>query len=209
MTEKLQDSGVVEAIANDLNRTFRLPNDLMITHRDCDVANAEYDPRRREVVICYQLVDEVRRTVYDPSITDEFMESLVEGTWIFVIHHEIGHALIDQYELPITGREEDAADEFATLMMIEADLALPALSAAVYWLKADDEKYTTVEFADEHSFDRQRFYAIVCTVYGSSPDKYSLLVEQGILPEDEAERCGAEYEQKVAAWRTLLEPYFQ
>lgn len=209
LAEQLQDSGVAQDIANDLNGAFRFPNDLMLTHSDCEEANAYYDPEVPGVLICYQFVEEVRRTVYDPSNDDELMEAMVEGTWMFTIYHEFGHALINQYELPITGREEDAADEFATLTLIEAGWIVPALSAAIFWYKFDDEKYTTIEFADEHSFDRQRFYAILCTVYGSNPAAYSQLVEQGTLPESEAERCQVEYEQKVTAWHTLLEPYLQ
>ena len=35
----------------------------------------------------------------------------------FVFLHEAGHALIDQLELPVTGLEEDAADQFATMIL--------------------------------------------------------------------------------------------
>jgi hypothetical protein len=32
--------------------------------------------------------------------------------------HEVAHALIDGWDLPITRREEDAADQFSTLLLI-------------------------------------------------------------------------------------------
>jgi hypothetical protein len=38
---------------------------------------------------------------------------------ILIMHHEIGHALIDQFALPVIGQEEDAVDAFATLMVLE------------------------------------------------------------------------------------------
>jgi hypothetical protein len=35
-----------------------------------------------------------------------------------VLHHEIGHLLINELDLPVLGWEEDAADSLATLMLL-------------------------------------------------------------------------------------------
>lgn len=37
---------------------------------------------------------------------------------MFFMLHEVGHALIASYDLPITGSEEDAADQFAAWWLI-------------------------------------------------------------------------------------------
>ena len=34
--------------------------------------------------------------------------------------HEMGHALIDLYDLPVLGKEEDAADSVATVFLTRA-----------------------------------------------------------------------------------------
>src|SRR5688500_14135049 len=42
----------------------------------------------------------------------------VLGNTVFILYHELGHALIDLLNLPVLGREEDAADNLASVMMI-------------------------------------------------------------------------------------------
>ncbi|MET0284227.1 MAG: DUF4344 domain-containing metallopeptidase, partial [Polyangiales bacterium] len=59
----------------------------------------------------------------------------------------------------------------------------------------------------EHSLNQQRFYQILCLVYGSNPRAYQALVSDGVLPASRAQRCPAEYAQKSAAWEQLLEPW--
>src|SRR5262245_59789931 len=46
------------------------------------------------------------------------LTSFVVGNLFFVVVHELGHAVISQLKLPVLGREEDAADSFATLSML-------------------------------------------------------------------------------------------
>jgi len=57
---------------------------------------------------------------YNPEATDSPLTvsalfRYLEGATIAVLLHEIGHAMIDVYDLPIVASEEDAADEFATI----------------------------------------------------------------------------------------------
>ena len=124
---------------------------------------------------------------------------------MFVFFHELGHGLIDLYDLPVTGKEEDAVDDFSTLLLIETDLADYAIRAAEYWSVSDSGEYDPLSFADEHSLSAKRFYSILCLVYGSDPDAYAGLVTEGYLPLSRAQRCPAEYQQKLDAWETLLE----
>src|SRR5689334_22528436 len=42
----------------------------------------------------------------------------VAGNMLFVVLHELGHALISDLGLPVLGREEDAADAFASVAML-------------------------------------------------------------------------------------------
>ena len=41
------------------------------------------------------------------------------GQIFYAIAHEMGHAIFDLLDVPIFGRAEDAADGFATYMMLE------------------------------------------------------------------------------------------
>ena len=72
------------------------------------------------------------------------LTSFVVGNLYFVLVHELGHAVINQLNLPVLGREEDAADSFATLSMllIGTKLSETVLRETVhgFWLTAQRDK---------------------------------------------------------------------
>ena len=90
------------------------PTDLESVFAECGELNAFYDPNQRLVIMCYELLD-------DPSTTDEEHVEAVIGAGVFIYLHELGHAFRDLLDLPLTGREEDAVDELATIMLIAGE----------------------------------------------------------------------------------------
>src|SRR5262249_46136168 len=133
----------------------------------------------------------------------------------FVLFHEVGHALVDQWDLPVLGREEDAVDAFSTIFMTEivkrGDFAL---AGAEFFLGLDKitgqtGKPSEVAFADEHSFNKQRAYSIACWVYGSDPVKWAKTNLQTFLPASRRVRCADEYRQLKKSWLGLLKPHLR
>jgi hypothetical protein len=53
------------------------------------------------------------------------VETWSRGAMMFVFFHEFGHMAIDVLKLPSTGPEEDAVDEFSTLILTEVILQAP------------------------------------------------------------------------------------
>jgi DNA-binding Xre family transcriptional regulator len=118
------------------------------------------------------------------------MIEFVVGNMLFVGFHELGHAVIHELGLPVLGREEDAADSFATIAMINigTDFSTRVLvQAARGWFlmgnrdRADGDK---PEFYDEHGLDQQRAYEIVCLMVGSNEDKFKVLADWVHMPPD-------------------------
>ena len=70
--------------------------------------------------------------------------------------------------------------------------------------RADSAELTDEDYADVHSLDRQRYYNILCLIYGSDSAGYADLVEDGDLPEGRAETCEYEFAQKTDSWTRLL-----
>lgn len=184
-----------------------LPRDLEIVHTQCGIQNAYYSPDDKRVTLCWELLDLISGVMQDPQLSPDEVQLGIGSVWLFVMFHEMGHGLVDILGLPITGREEDAVDDLATLLLIDAGASDAAVNAAVFWILTDDGSYSDAKFADEHSVNVQRFYTILCTVYGSDPTGWALIVEQGYLPYERAQRCPREYAQKDAAWSKLLEPW--
>lgn len=135
------------------------------------------------------------------------------GIISMIFFHELGHMVIDVFQLPATGREEDSADQLAALVLLSdsAEGAQAALDAAQGWFDASaGTQPSTADFSDEHSLNEQRGYNLVCWVYGSDSTAYAdLVAPTGVLPAARAVRCETEYAQLYNAWKTLLDPYLE
>jgi hypothetical protein len=155
----------------------------------------------------------------DPKFKDmdkNHVQRLVEfvsGNMLFVLLHELGHAAITQMGLPVLGRMEDAADSFATLMLIRlgSDFSHRVLiDAAEGWFLADRQDRETgvaVAYYSEHGLNQQRAFQIVCLMVGSDIDKFRDLAEETKLPEARQVSCGGDFSNAAFSWDLLLEPH--
>lgn len=200
-----------------INAAFKLPRDIPIRMRGCGEPNMFYDPDQQQILVCDEIlpfmVGVFQRYRDDDAALLAGLVAVIGGFF-----HELGHCLIHQYELPSTGREEDAADQFATLFLLGGP-DVPddqrnvdfALTAAEFWMALGlvrDEDHRA-RFWDEHSPDEVRYYEILCLAYGVAPDVARFLVDDGDLPVERGQRCPAEYKSKHRTWRQLLTPYLQ
>src|SRR5439155_721153 len=82
------------------------------------------------------------------------------GAVVFVLLHEISHALFDRLRVPILGREEDAADQLAAFMLLRAGegVARRVLVGAawMYLHDAAGRMPDETDFSDVHGLDSQR-----------------------------------------------------
>lgn len=198
-----------ENLANYLNYTYILPTNISIIHKSCGVENAFYDPNERSILMCYELYGSILN-VFSGAYADETNETLNDytlSTWIFIFFHELGHAFSHIYSLPITGQEEDAVDDFSTVLLIEAGMANIPITAAYYWYISDRGEYSNHLFADTHSLNIQRFYNILCLVYGYDQNEYGFLLESfpDLVPR--SANCPYEFYQKSTSWTRLLEEW--
>ncbi len=199
----LERSRLFEGVVTDLNKTLSLPTDITVEFLECGSADAYYDGEH--IGICYELVQRYSDRFAAKSGNPE-TAALHAG--LFTLFHELGHALIDQWKLPVTGREEDAVDEFAAIMLLWANQGDAALAGAEQFA-ADAEDWDPLPFWDDHGLDMQRFYNVVCLVYGRDPETSANLVGEDWLPKERAELCPAEYAHKSYAWGRLLGPYLK
>jgi len=219
---QIREAEIFEQTIEELNQTLALPTDLEITFSECDgVANAFYDPEQTRVVMCYELIAMFAKQFADDYEDPEEAEVAVLDATLFVFHHELGHAVVHLLDLPVTGKEEDAVDDLATVILIRdwegGDES--ALNAAQAFYKmgekeeeaaaeADESQIESLPYYDEHSLGKQRYYQIACIVYGSDPEAHADLVGEH-LPPERAQRCPAEFEQKDSSWDRLLADYYK
>ena len=136
---------------------------------------------------------------------------IVMDVVMHTLFHEVGHALIAQYELPVVGREEDGVDGLANVLLldyIEDGDQIASSAADMFALEdLDYDSYSEENFWAEHSLDIQRYYSTYCHIYGSDPERHDALIDDDLLSEERAEQCEYEYQALSDSWHTLLEPY--
>lgn len=123
----------------------------------------------------------------------------------FTLLHEMGHLLISELQLPVLGREEDAADQlgFMGLFLLhdrqhDDDFYAKLLDIADYWRLEWQRKKPEQEQVrewDSHSLDAQRFFNLACLAYGSDPKHLEWIISQTGLPDERAFYCQDEYLQ--------------
>ena len=110
------------------------------------------------------------------------------GPLFDVFLHEFGHAAFELFDVPLFGREENAADQFSAYIMLhmgkEEARRLILGTAYPTRVEAEDpsEKLTMSKYADEHGTPAQRFNNLLCVAYGADAKLFEDLVAKGYLP---------------------------
>lgn len=125
---------------------------------------------------------------------------------IHVIAHEIGHAFLREFDLPIIGPEEAIADDFATVYVY---LTFPERAVAIIRARAeqnlaDGEK---AGWFSEYSDDAQRAGRAICLLYGLDPEQYAGLQDQYGMSEDEAATCRDFAPEVGRSWRRYIDAH--
>jgi hypothetical protein len=207
---------------------FRLPRTLTIMMAGCDgEADAFYGDD--EITICYEYVDALWTNM--PAQTTPGGVAPIDtvfGPLFDTSLHEFAHALFDMLDLPVFGREEDAADQVAAYIYLQLGPAesrrlitgtvyayatealkgeLPSSLEDVAEVIKAERPSSLEEFSGEHGTPAQRAYNVMCMAYGADRKVFGDFLEKGLLPSERAEFCHEEYEQVQHAFQTLVAPH--
>ena len=218
--DTIREQHVLETLQQILS-PFRLPAELTIKTMGCDgMVNSWYntDNSIPTLHICYELLQDILQTAPKETTPSGITpHDAVVGQFLFWTLHEFGHALFEMYQVPMFGREEDAADQLAVYIMLQfgEDQARrmvggAALTAAAFMknyqqnpvVEKSMEKYSSV-----HGLPEQRFYNLLCLAYGANPKVFADVVDNGFLPKKRAENCEYEYLTFSRAWRAVISPH--
>jgi Putative metallopeptidase len=166
-----------------------------------------------------RIVEVARNLNDDPRLkrlTQQQRENAVEfvlGNMLFVMLHELGHAAIADFKLPVLGREEDAADAYAVVRMLAVGTAFThrvlaeATKGWFFSARRDRKEGEPLAFYDEHGLDEQRAYEIVCLMVGHDPNEMVDLANEMKLPDDRRESCKKDFETASSSWKAVLNPH--
>ena len=190
--EILKIRGALERIQKVLS-PLRLPEELTVKTDECGKVDAWYrrDNSKPTITICYELLksilDSLPKETTAAGITPD--EAKI-GQVLWLTLHEVGHAMFDIFKVPIFGHEEDAADNFATYIMLKFAEARELIRGAAWAWSAymhDYKRNPVVQvrlasFAGDHGLPQERFYNLLCLAFGSDPLVFADLAQEGYLP---------------------------
>jgi hypothetical protein len=125
---------------------------VTVQRLSCGMVNAGYYAPAKTIFIC-----------------DELLESSSAPVIRMVVAHEMAHAIIDQYSIPITGSEEVAADELAAVRMSMAGYAIDVLQTAI-WFQQQANEGVPDDVTDDHPPLARRAWTLACLADGSEDE---------------------------------------
>jgi hypothetical protein len=134
---------------------------------------------------------------------------------VFTLYHETGHLLVHELGLPVLGKEEDAADALAVVLILkntvdDTEMFNTLIDAADGWyLQAEQttgEGIDDLSYYDDHSLDIQRAYAMVCMMVGADAEEFAETADIYEMDPDRQSACSGVYEQAESSWMAVLEP---
>lgn len=213
----LRERHALESIREILG-PFRSTEALTIKTAECKAINAWY---RREifkptVTVCYELLKHILGSLPNEDNPDGLTPAdAAVGQFFFATLHEVGHAIFDILNVPMFGHEEDAADNFATYIMLQfgEGQARRLIGGAAWSWRAylgDYKKNPVVPtrlsaFAGDHGLPQERFYNLICLALGADHAGFADL--ENYLPATRAPHCSYEYQTLVRAFEKEITPH--
>lgn len=140
-----------------------------------------------------------------PVPTDEASVAFAADVLVHVVLHEMAHALVREFDLPVLANEEALADAFATWYLVEhmPDRAPAVLGARVASLLYEAREIPRAEWPvhGEHPSDARRAYQIAALAFAADKERYAPLADLvGMVERDR--RSAADYGTEILrSWR--------
>ena len=213
----LRERRALEKIQEILS-PFRLPEELTIKATECGVANAWYGRQDGEptVTLCYDFLKHILKSLpKETSPAGVTPADAAVGQFVFATLHEVGHATFTIFSVPIFGHVEDAADNFATYILLHfgKEQTRRLIGGAAWAWRADlvDYKKNPVvqtrmaRFAFDHGLPQERFYNLICLAFGANRQEFADAA--GYLPPTRSPKCSYEYQTLLRAFRKEISPH--
>jgi hypothetical protein len=210
--QAMQERRILETVAGLLN-AFRLPRELTLEAKGCngqETAWYGFDKAN----FCYEYVELIQR--HAPKVATPggvVRADAIVGAVIDTLFHEAGHGIFDLLEIPVMGREEDAADFFSIYLMLQfpPEDARRLIEGIAFNMGSEarqdfSERPQPQKFAGPHGPNVQRHYNVLCLAYAADQGLFNNMVPAG-LPPWRAQTCWEEWAMLKRAFAKLILPH--
>jgi len=128
---------------------------------------------------------------------------------LHVVLHELGHAVIREFDIPVLANEETMADAFATyyLTTYMPERAVDVLTARVTSLMIEaGEEAGGVDWSGEHDHDARRANQIAALAVAADPVKYEPVADVVKMSAEDIEDAVDYGGELRRSWRRVLAP---
>lgn len=149
------------------------------------------------------------REPQDPQPDDGLpVSAFAKNVTLHVVLHELGHALIREFDIPVLGNEETAADAFATYYLTTylPDRAVDVLTARTRSLMIEAGETSEVDWRGEHDDDARRAYQIAAIAVAAEAEKYSVVAAVVGMSEGDIKNAQDYGGEILRSWRRVLGP---
>ena len=138
------------------------------------------------------------------------LSAFARDVTLHVVLHELGHALVREFDLPILGNEETMADAFAThyLTTYMPDRAVDVLTARATSLMIEASEVPRADWSvsGEHDNDARRAFQIAALAVAVDATKYDAVAQVVRMSEEEIEKAKDYAAEVHRSWRRILTP---
>jgi hypothetical protein len=158
----------------------------------------------------YHVSDAAREATTGETLSPVPVSVFAADVTLHVVLHELGHAVIREFDLMVLGNEETMADAFATHLLTEhfPEHAVRVISARVKSLMIEANEVPRDQWTvrGEHDNDARRAYQIAALAIAADKEKYAGIA--GIVGMSEGDiKKARDYGSDIhRAWRRTLSP---
>ncbi len=218
---EIKKDGSFAKDTDDFNALLNIPENVNIVF-DKAKEGPNYLGSKKTITLDYDMF-EITELLFHKNYPDQDQAAEFEyavNVNRFFLYHELGHALIDVYHLPMVGDEETTADNLAAMFALEfTDKGWEIVTDAADFFdllrKAREDDQLEDTYWDEHRMDSQRYYYLLCMAYGKYPEETKKELESykdndlNKFIEERGDRCAADYQDSLAKWKQLLDPHMK
>jgi hypothetical protein len=191
----------IEEVLYEVNSITTLHSNISIIFDNCDEGNAYYTPKISKITICIELLEEYFKIFSEESSSITEIISNTKYAMIDTLLHEVGHAIIRHNSFPVLGKEEDAADSFASYIAEKLDYGQKVILASYQTFKHRNNAHTFLPWG-VHAPNIQRATNKLCFydgIGGEIPEEF-----EDDLPEERKNRCKNEASSTIKDWDASL-----
>jgi hypothetical protein len=206
--QTLSTSIVFQNAVSLINQNWQLEDDISLSMGGEE--DPYYDPETSTIYLSYYFANEIgeRHKADNPDASSAQTERFIISGVVHTLFHEYAHVLVDYLSLPVLGREEDAADSFASyvlLTLMDNGASILKDGADLFYLESlDPDPFEDAMLSDSHSLAIQRFYMGMCHLYASDEKTYQDFIKKYDFDEEWIDTCLMDYDIIITSWQAML-----